>query len=210
MALGTYNRTPANRSGGTQLFEAKYDLACAVTAVMGAGVTIQANAAFDSTLDAEIDPRFGFDEYYLMTASCALDSVMNAVITPVMAMAEAMKMTAEPVQTERYAMDAALAGAATIKAVIYLEMDLGGSMVAFFSGMQTVEYTMTFANLTIPPGGSLIVDSEFFTAVMNGANVIDQYDGDWLEVTHKMQCVDVSATTSGKLHVSLLYRERYL
>ena len=41
------------------------------------------------------------------------------------------------------------------------------------------ETAMRFAEMVLPPGGVLVIDSNAFTAELNGENVIDQYTGDW-------------------------------
>ena len=62
----------------------------------------------------------------------------------------------------------------------------------------------------VKPGGVLVIDSNAFTAELNGENVIDQYTGDWPEITRLLTRLRVEGGTSGTLQVTVLYTERYL
>lgn len=68
------------------------------------------------------------------------------------------------------------------------------------------ETVMNFMDLVIAPGSELVIDSETFTIYLDGENVIDRYEGDWLFFDRTLRELEVSED----LTVSVLYRRRYL
>lgn len=72
------------------------------------------------------------------------------------------------------------------------------------------ETILRFPEIVLPPDGVLVIDSDAFTAELNGENVIDQYTGDWPEITRLLARLRVEGGTSGTLNVTVLYTERYL
>lgn len=64
--------------------------------------------------------------------------------------------------------------------------------------------------LTIPPGGELRLDSEFFTALLDGENVLYAQEGDWITLSDRMLRLVVESVSGGPLEGQLIYTERYL
>lgn len=211
MALGTYNRTPANRIGGTQEFAASYSMFGNMTALMSVGAAYAASYQMAGDIAAEMTLFYGYEESYAMTG----DITMTA--SPVLRVFPAYAMTGSIAGTFRPVLNAAYSCAGTLTATMPLKIDIYpkygtfyGSLTGYVSGIQTKEYTMAFDSLVIPPGSILVIDMENFTATLDGENVIDLYSGDWFELTRKLQGIDVASGTSGDFGVSVLYRERYL
>ena len=211
MALGTYNRTPANRRLVEKRYGASYVFSQTTTAEMGAGALYAASARLSDSMSADMSPRFGFDARYAIAAEWTAE--LNAVsgVSPRYAFLSDVYAEVHMALPVVYAMADAVAMRASTSTFIHPAYGvLHGTMSAFFSGVQTKDVTMSFPGVVIPPGGVLVIDSETFTATLDGKNVIDQYEGDWLEFGRLLKDLRVSSGTSGDMHVSVLYRERYL
>ena len=64
--------------------------------------------------------------------------------------------------------------------------------------------------VTIPPGGTLVIDCENYTVYLDGVNVYKFYEGDWLQLSRDTLSVAVDSGTGGALSGTLSYVERYL
>ena len=64
--------------------------------------------------------------------------------------------------------------------------------------------------LTIPPGGELRIDSELFTALLDGENVLYAQIGDWINLPRELLRLTVESASGGGLEGQLVYTERYL
>lgn len=73
---------------------------------------------------------------------------------------------------------------------------------------QTTERTTL--QLTIPPGGELRIDSELFTALLDGENVLYAQEGDWINISRDLLRLIVESASGGRLRGQLIYTERYL
>lgn len=73
---------------------------------------------------------------------------------------------------------------------------------------QTAERTTL--QITIPPGGELRIDSELFSALLNGENVLYAQSGDWINVSRGLLRLVVESASGGRLEGQLIYTERYL
>ena len=211
MALGTYNRTPANRIGGTQEFAASYSMFGNMTALMSIGAAYAASYQMTGDIAAEMTLFYGYEESYAMTGDIAMTASPVLRVFPVYAMAGSIAGTFRPVLNAAYSCAGTLTATMPLKIAIYPKYGtFYGSLTGYVSGIQTKEYTMAFDSLVIPSGSILVIDMENFTATLDGENVIDLYSGDWFELTRKLQGIDVASGTNGDFDVSVLYRERYL
>ena len=63
---------------------------------------------------------------------------------------------------------------------------------------------------TIRDGQTLVINSGNYTAALDGVNVINQYNGDWIFITPEL--IDVKVSTSGGLPMqgTIEYVERYI
>lgn len=73
---------------------------------------------------------------------------------------------------------------------------------------QTTDTTRVL--LTIPPGGELRLNSDVFTAMLNGENVLYAQNGDWITLSDKTLRLLVESVSGGGLEGQLIYTERYL
>lgn len=64
--------------------------------------------------------------------------------------------------------------------------------------------------LSIPPDGELRLNSDIFTAMLNGENVLYAQDGDWITLSDKTLRLLVESVSGGGLEGQLIYTERYL
>jgi hypothetical protein len=211
MALGTYNRTPANRIGGTQEFAASYSMFGNMAALMGVGATYAASYQMAGDIAAEMTLFYGYEEAYAMTGSITATANPVLRVFPAYTMTGSISGAFRPVLNAAYSCAGALTATMPLKIVIYPKYGtFYGSLTGYVSGIQTREYAMAFDSLVIPSGSVLVIDMENFTATLDGENVIDLYSGDWFEFTRKLQGIDVESGTSGDFGISVLYRERYL
>lgn len=73
------------------------------------------------------------------------------------------------------------------------------------------DYKYIYIDVTIPAGGTLIIDSDNFNVLLDGENAIDKQRGDWFdELTRNTFDVTITSGVSGTLDGSLLYTERFL
>lgn len=212
MSLGVYNRTAANRTGtvGVKGYDYKEAFVGALTALVGGGEELHIRIEMTASMEMSVAMRHGYDAALQATADMAAG--FNGV-GDVGVRCDLSSMLAASMRPEIREM-MACSGSASLfaRAVIYVRVsaEMSSELSATFSGMQTRDVQMRFDGLSIPPGGVLTIDSEFFTATLNGVNVIDRYTGDWLEITRKLKRIEATSSSSGDIGVSVLYRERYL
>lgn len=64
--------------------------------------------------------------------------------------------------------------------------------------------------VSIPPGGEIRIDSDFFTATLNGQNILHLHQGDWINIDRNLVDIKINTGTGGNLSGRLVYKERYL
>ena len=64
--------------------------------------------------------------------------------------------------------------------------------------------------VAIPPGGELRIDSDFFTATLNGQNILHLHQGDWINIDRNLVDIKINTGDGGALSGRLVYKERYL
>ena len=84
-----------------------------------------------------------------------------------------------------------------------------GSLMAVLDVVSTTSKQISIG-VTIPPGGTLVVDCENYTVYLDGVNVYKFYSGDWLQLSRDTLSVAVDSGTGGALSGTLSYVERYL
>ena len=84
-----------------------------------------------------------------------------------------------------------------------------GSLMAVLDVVSTTSKQISIG-VTIPPGGTLVIDCENYTAYLDGVNVYKFYEGDWLQLSRDTLSVAVDSGTGGALSGTLSYVERYL
>lgn len=87
---------------------------------------------------------------------------------------------------------------------------LAGEIISSRVGVATITEERAYLNVTIPPGGQLVMDSELYLITLNGKNVMHLHSGDWISLDRDILSITVDSTTGGKLTGKLLYSERYL
>lgn len=65
-------------------------------------------------------------------------------------------------------------------------------------------------NVTIPPGGTLTIDSDNFEAFLNNANVLHLQSGKWITLDRSLIELVIDSGAAGTLSGTVLYNERYL
>lgn len=76
--------------------------------------------------------------------------------------------------------------------------------------MGLVHYAVATINVSIPPGGELRIDSNAFTAMLEGENVLHEYHGQWVHFDRNTSSLIIHAGTGGELDGELLYNWRFI
>lgn len=204
-----------------------------MTAAMQSGAVISPNYQYNSEMSAIISLGWGYVLDYAFKAAITADMILDELYAPRYKMTATMTGVTESSTMIRPAMvlEGAMKSAVVISPIIYpatqYTSDMTGDMMiniaiypqygVFYSVMTAViagtpirEIQMIFDNFVMQPGSSIVIDSENYTVNLDGVNVIDRYDGDWMEFTRLLRGLEVSSGTSGTLAVSILYRERFL
>lgn len=84
-----------------------------------------------------------------------------------------------------------------------------GALMAVLDVVSTTSKQISIG-VTIPPGGTLVIDCENYTVYLDGVNVYKFYSGDWLQLSRDTLSVAVDSGTGGTLSGTLSYVERYL
>ena len=84
-----------------------------------------------------------------------------------------------------------------------------GALMAVLDVVSTTSKQISIG-VTIPPGGTLVVDCENYTVYLDGVNVYKFYSGDWLQLSRDTLSIAVDSGTGGALSGTLSYVERYL
>lgn len=64
--------------------------------------------------------------------------------------------------------------------------------------------------ITIPPGGELRIDSEYFTVTLNGENVLHEQSGDWINLSPELLRLIIENAIGGTLTGDIIFTERFL
>lgn len=102
-----------------------------------------------------------------------------------------------------------------LNASVHASKDLGQRQ-SFFDSLsaatgairqKTESLTVT---IEIPPGAELRIDSENYTMLLNGENVLYAQSGAWINVSHDLIRLDIESIDGGDMSGALVYTERYL
>lgn len=90
-------------------------------------------------------------------------------------------------------------------------------MYAFFSAqVTTFHFTIRYQELSlvIPPGATLVIDSENYTVLLDGENVLEAHSGAWPTLSRDLYDIVVEPVGvpegSERLEKKILYTEKYL
>lgn len=126
--------------------------------------------------------------------------------------------TQEAISAEVYAGAKVFAqthGAETITAEALLGANVLPGNIAYeiISAQTSAEATDVFTisiDVTLKPGDTLVIDSDHYTVLHNGENILDKHSGDWLELSRNVRSVQVGSGTPATLKATVLYTERWL
>lgn len=206
-----FNRTPFNRRSGGRVYQETYIMAQTLRIGAGAGASIRPQYSLSTALRFSAELGWGYGENYRMAQSMQMKASMPARIAPVYRLAAELQMTAAPLCQTAYRAAQSMEMGAAGRIVIMPDYGLQyANLDVVIDGTQYKTTVMRFPTLKIPAGGQLVIDSDFFTTTLDGENVLDQYEGDWLQFTRELASLSAQSGGSGSLKVSVLYRERYL
>lgn len=90
---------------------------------------------------------------------------------------------------------------------------LGNTAYEIITAIAEAEATDVFSieiDVTLAPGDTLVIDSDHYTVLHNGENILDKHSGDWVELSRNTRTLLVESGTPATLETSILYTERYL
>lgn len=73
-----------------------------------------------------------------------------------------------------------------------------------------LENDIFLLNVTVPAGGLLEINSDTFEVFLNGENILQLQDGEWVFLSRDVTAIQVDSGTGGALTGQVLYQERYL
>lgn len=76
--------------------------------------------------------------------------------------------------------------------------------------MGVILYARAVVNATIPPGGELRINSDAFTALLNGENILHHYEGDWTHFDRNTREFILHSSTEAPLAGNILYNWRFV
>lgn len=232
MALGNFNRSFANRRGGAQQLHISYDMAASMSARVGIGAIFAPSYSMSAEMTGNVHLGWGYDiayetaaemtgdmllgYYFAPRCECAAEMtgaiVLTVTVMPLCEFAAEMTGSAMPnvAVYPVYLSAAEMTGRTNGTFTGYSYYDCAAAMTGHVSLVPIAETLMSFDGMTLPAGGTLIIDAENYNILLNGENAIDKYDGSWLFFDRPLDSVEVDSPTSGNINVSILYRERYL
>lgn len=77
----------------------------------------------------------------------------------------------------------------------------------------TMLFDITYAviDVDLPPGSTLVIDSDSYTVLLDGENIIDRHSGAWLRLNrHIFDVVIEGAEDTAGLQTQILYQEKWL
>lgn len=74
----------------------------------------------------------------------------------------------------------------------------------------TVEDFVLAIDISIPPGGELRIDSDNYTVLLNGENVLYAQSGYWPVLSRELTQMTVDSGTGGEMTGEMVYAERWL
>lgn len=210
--LGRYNLTAANRKSRTdgEVFEFGGEFYGTMTAMMGAGIAVEISWAIVSDLSAQAQMRFGYDARINVQTSLDAQTAARMDVIKKGDYRSNLEANMQRVLNEPIRMSGEMEAVLGLEQDIIPHGELFGDVTALWNSLQIKETVMRFEEITIPPNGTVVIDSEYFTAVMNSENIVDLYDGDWLTISEKLMAMEARGISSGDLNVKVLYREMYL
>ena len=209
--LGRYNLTPANRKGGrSEVYEFSGEYYGTMSALMGAGISVVLEKPLESSMTAHAELRFGYDAKAAGTADIDTSMMCRMMVMKAGNYTGEMSANMQRVIEDIIHMDGNVDADLALNVDVLPAAELYADVKALWNSVQIKETVMRFEDIVIPPGGTVVIDSEFFTATMDGENIVDLYDGDWLELSHRLTALEARGISSGNLDVTVLYREMFL
>ena len=90
-----------------------------------------------------------------------------------------------------------------------LSSDLYEMIMAQAEAEATDMYT-TSIDVTLAPGDVLVIDSDHYTVLLNGENILHLHSGDWVWLSRDTSTITIDTGSGGQIDASMLYTERYL
>lgn len=72
------------------------------------------------------------------------------------------------------------------------------------------EIKYTALNITIPPGGVLVIDSDNYNVYLDGNDVIGCHRGEWITICRETKDIVIENPLNATIDATMLYAEKYL
>lgn len=108
--------------------------------------------------------------------------------------------------------EAALSGTVRYGAEVHAGTLALDEAVLGYLDSRTMATEEILLDVTIPPGGKLVVDSNTYEVLLSGMNVIDKHSGAWLHLDRDVSEIrlDVTKGRAGDLRAELAYVEKWM
>lgn len=207
-----FNRTFFNRVNLISRIDAAYDMAASMNAAFAPGVKVMIEYQASAEMTASAEMGYCYIEAFNFSASMDGSAVAVPAYYLSWNLASSMDLDAAVVLkiSPEFSFAAQMDGR-FFPFARYLPSGLFASdMTADFNALQIIEKYMAFPSINIPARGTVIVDGNGFNVTLNGANALDKYEGEWLDIGRNFVGLDVSSLTSGNITVTVRYQEMFL
>lgn len=73
-----------------------------------------------------------------------------------------------------------------------------------------MEESIIYINTVIPPGGELRIDSENYTVLLNGENILYSQSGEWPILSRELKQITIDSASGGELTGTIVLTARWL
>lgn len=78
------------------------------------------------------------------------------------------------------------------------------------ASVDVIDTYQTILDVTLPPGGKLVIDSDNLIVLLDGENALHLHAGDWVYLSRGTLDVEVDSGSAATLDCNILYTERWL
>jgi len=227
-----FNLTSFNTGGSRPRYTTSYAMAQKFEANSDPRVMLSTGYIFNQSFDAEAPLGWGYDIRYVFSQELEADASMETAWSPRYAMQQNIESEANialhivPQAVFSQSFDAI----SRLSIMSFCKQEMSQSIYAesnaavwvcpaygiiyqpFHSEITAVPVVIreTMIDVTIPPGGTLVIDTDNYTAYLDNVSVIDRVSGEWLSVRRPTIKMAVTGGVSGNLNVMAMYREMFL
>lgn len=174
-----------------------------------AAAALLESVSLDEAVDCLVNAVATMTDVETFTEEIAVAAVLEAESYDAMALTESMRSVAEigAETPDRIAIEESILATVEIGSIINTSERFDEFLNALAS-VKTATQEIIDINVTIPPGGELVIDSDTYTVTLGGINVLHLHSGVWLYIDDSVVDVLVSAG-GGSPTATVTYAERW-